>query len=219
MKYIKYPIIFIWQIFLNLIIFRREHISPISRRFTFLLVTIVAALVAGYIYGSPAFTISSVGLTITIAIVVYYSFSLKIFLLTTILTCCFSMPGIYYMQTSSSAVRAELSMIDAYGYVVKGTFNTTTDLSDDTLHGIANLFGDGTIRDFFIDTDNDIKSIKTDVHRSDFYNSSDILKKNLTLVLIIFSVLLSALTSYICVIFSHFEYVRTHKHIEEVRKG
>jgi len=127
------------------------------------------------------------------------------------------MPGIYYMQTSSSAVRAELSMIDAYGYVVKGTFNTTTDLSDDTIHGVADFFDNKTIKDFFLDTDDDIKSIKTDVHRSNFYNSSDILKKNLTLVLIIFSVLLSALTSYICVIFSHFEHVIRLKHLEEIK--
>ena len=216
MKIIKAFFRHIWQIFLNLIIPRRKGISPIARRFCFLLVTIIAAFVAVYIHISPSFKITSTTLYVIIGVLIYFAFSLRMLILIALLTSCLSMPGIYYMETNDTSTKAQMSVVNAYGSIVQGTFDITTSLSSGALEDLANDFDNETIKNIFLSTDNEIKNIQLSIKKTDAYQYSDILKKNLFLLLITFSTLLSAIVAYICVVFSHFEAINANKHKESL---
>ena len=218
MNIIKHILTFIGHTILTLLMFRRKHISPINRRFCFILVSFIASASAMYISKLDTFSTSSLALTITLAITIYFAISLRVFLLTMILTCCLSMPGIYYMQTNSLETKAKLSVVNAYGTMVQGTFDITTNLSSDALEGLAHSFGDASIKNVFLNADNEIKEIKLSGQNSSTYAYSSILDKNLILLLVILSIFLAAITSYICVVYSHYEHVIRLRHIEKIRK-
>lgn len=208
MEAIKYPFRLLLNIFLTFIIFRRERSTPAMRRFCFLASSLAITAGAIYIYDTPLFTTNNTALAILIIIAFYFALNFRLLLLTAILTICLSMPGIYYVVTDSDEVKTELSMLSTYGSIIRGTFDNTTDFSSATLQTIGDAFDNDSIRNFFLSMSNSVKEAKASGQQSNTYNYTKILQKNLIMMLIVFSVLLSALTSYICVIFSHLEYNR-----------
>ncbi|APC96266.1 hypothetical protein [Francisella frigiditurris] len=208
MEALKYSLKLLLNIFLTFIVFRRERSTPAMRRFCFLLTAIIITIGSLYVYSTPLFTTSTTALAILVIIAFYFALSFRLLILTVILTVCLSMPGIYYVVTDSDEVKTELSMLSTYGSIIRGTFDSTTDFSSETLQTIGDAFDNDSIRDFFLNMSNSVKEAKASGQQSDTYNYTKILQKNLIMMLIVFSVLLSALTSYICVIFSHLEYNR-----------